>query len=89
MQSIDINVVREAFGVLETLSTNTRSIIHTQIKHFEAKENINAEFKFISNYMELFAVLIKFQYTSRSRDWMLHLSAVQDMIPTIISMDRI
>ena len=36
MQSIDFNVVREAFGVLEILSTDTGSIIHTQIIHFEA-----------------------------------------------------
>ena len=35
------------------------------------------------------AVLFKFQYVSRSHDWMLHLSAVQNMIPIIISMDGI
>ena len=52
MQSIDFNVVREAFGVLQTPSTNTGSIIHTQIKHFEAKENNNAEFQFIANYLK-------------------------------------
>ena len=89
MQSIDFNVVREVFDVLETLSTNTGSIIHTRIKHFEAKEKNNAEFQFISNYMEMVAVLFKFQYASKSRDCMLRLSVVQDMTSIIISMGGI
>ena len=39
--------------------------------------------------MSMVQTLLKFIYASRARNWRMHLSAVKDMLPTIVSMDRI
>ena len=39
--------------------------------------------------MDMVSILLKFIYASRSRDWLLHLAALKEMMPAIIMMDRV
>ena len=46
------------------------------------------QFMFFLKYMEMLAILFKF-IASRSRDCIMHLSALKDMLPVIITMNCI
>ena len=87
LRSSDIHTIQNAFKTLsEWLSEST---FKEKFEDFKRKLVQNAESHFILNYIEMVSVLLKFIHASRSRDWIMHLSSVKDMIPFITAMDRI
>jgi hypothetical protein len=63
--------------------------IDALLDDFKAKMEGNSMFRFIYSYLEMLSYLFDFIYASRARNWDLHLSSLQKMIPGIIMMDRI
>ena len=59
------------------------------LKTLNLKKKETPCFVFISCYLEMLLHLLDFIYASRARDWNLHISSLQKMIPVIIMMDRI
>ena len=59
------------------------------LKTLNLKKEGNSMFRFMSCYLEMLSHLFDFVYASRARDWNLHLSSLQKMMPAIIIMDRI
>ena len=60
-----------------------------EMKKFEKRRKNNVQFQLIYWYMKMVERLLPFRYVTRSDDWLLHLKSTEEIIPDIISMDRI
>ena len=56
---------------------------------FETERMNNYQMRMISIYMRMFERLLLFIHATRSQNWSLHLSAAEDLIPDLLSTDRI
>ena len=59
------------------------------MEQVEAKRIDNFQFRFLRNYMNMLMILLKFVYATWSRNWVLYLSSLTELLPGIISIDRI
>ena len=56
---------------------------------FDTHPKKNVEFQFLEIPIDMVSILFDLIYSSRARNWIMHLSALTKMIPAIIMMDRI
>ena len=63
--------------------------IDSALEDFKSEKEGNFMFHFISCYLEMLSHIFDFIYASRARDWNLHLSSLQKMMPAIMMMDRV
>ena len=59
------------------------------INDFEKEHRDNSQFHMLRIYMNMIQRMLMFIHASRSKNWLLHLHATEDLIPDIRSMDRI
>ena len=63
--------------------------IDSALEDYKSEKEANSMFRYICCYLEMLSHLFDFIYASRARNWKLHLSSLQNMMPAIIMMDRI
>ena len=63
--------------------------IESIIKQFDAERKANLQFQMLKTYTRMVERLLVFIHASRSGNWSLHLSATEELIQDITSMDRI
>ena len=63
--------------------------IWAKLQEFNNEMQNNYQFRYTRIYMNMIERLFTFIRAKRSRNWYLYLSALKDIIPDIMSMDRI
>ena len=56
---------------------------------FDASKQSNFVYRFMMVYIRMAKILLTFIEASRSKDWLLHLSAAEDLMQDFTSMNRI
>ena len=59
------------------------------LSQFDTNKQSNLTYRFMMVYIRMVKRLLTFIEASRSRDWLLHLSAAEDLMQDFISMNRI
>ena len=63
--------------------------LEEKINEFVTSNKENRMLQFLAKYSQMVTRLFTFIEATRSRDWILHLDALEDMLPDFASMDRI
>ena len=87
IESKNYRKVREINSDVKSLLQQTEFI--QELENFEKRRKNNVPFQLIYRYMKMVERLLLFRHATRSDDWLLHLKSTEDIIPDIISMDRI
>ena len=75
---------------INSLITELSKIEFSQkLSQFDASKQSNSIYRFMMVYIRMVKRLLTFIEASRSRDWLLHLSAAEDLMQDFTSMNRI